>query len=196
MGSRTDAKLKRSAREPPAEESDRELSRNDVFEVLRNERRRLTLQYLQRSDEERVPLCEVVDYVAAQENGKPIEAVDSGKRKAVYTALRQSHFPKMDDLGVVNYDNLRGEVELTDAATEVQLYLEYVPGDEIPWHEYYLGLTGVAAALLAVVWAEIFPFGALSWRTLAVVIVLLFGVSAAVHARQARKNRIDSGNAF
>lgn len=175
-------------------ETDGELSRNDVFEVLRNERRRLTLEYLERTEEERVPLKDVVDYVTSRENDTPVEEIDSGKRKAVYTALRQSHFPKMNDLGVVEYDNLRGEVELTPAAKDVQMYLEYVPENEIPWHEYYVGLTAVSAALLVVTYLGAFPFDRLSWQALATLFVVLFGVSAAAHTYYSRENRIDLEN--
>lgn len=176
--------------------TDEGLSRNDVFEILRNERRRLTLQYLDRCKRESVPLRDVVDYVASHENETPIEELDPGKRKAVYTALRQSHFPKMDELGVVRYDHLRGEIELTGAAKDVQLYLEYVPENEIPWHEYYLGLTAVGAALLVVTWVQIPPFDRLSWFALTVLFVLLYGSSAVVHAYHARRTRLDFGNLF
>lgn len=167
------------------------LPRDDIFEILRNRRRRLTLQYLNNTEGDQVPMSEVVDYVTSHESGCSIDEIDSGKRKAVYTALRQTHFPKMDDLGVVDYDKLRGDVELTDAADDARLYLEYVPEDEIPWHEYYLGLTAVSAALFAVVWAGVPPFDRLSWLVLAVTYVVLFGTSAVVHTVQARNTRID-----
>ncbi|AUX10390.1 hypothetical protein AArcSl_2775 [Halalkaliarchaeum desulfuricum] len=172
------------------------LSRNDIFEVLRNERRRLALQYLEECDTNAVPLNEVVDYVTSRQTGESMDNLDSGNRKAVYTALRQSHFPKMDKIGVIDYDPLRGEVEITDAAKDVQMYLEYVPEDEIPWHEYYLGLTAVTAALVAVTWLSIFPFHQLSWQVVAVLMVLLFGLSAVTHTFYAKQNEIRFENFF
>lgn len=188
--------VEREQRTSTSTTTDEGLSRNDIFEILRNERRRLTLQYLDRCEMESVPLRDVVDYVASRENGTPIEELDAGKRKAVYTALRQSHFPKMDELGVVRYEHLRGEIELTEAAKDVQMYLEYVPENEIPWHEYYLGLTAVGAALLVVTWVGIVPFDRLSWFALAVLFVFLYGSSAVAQAYHARRNRLDFEHLF
>ncbi|MDR5672517.1 hypothetical protein RH858_05050 [Halalkaliarchaeum sp. AArc-GB] len=177
---------------PSSRNRDPAISREEIFEVLSNERRRLALQYLEQADEEPVPLREVVDYVTSRQNGASLEEIDSATRKAVYTALRQSHFPKMDDMGVVEYDQLRGEIELTDTANEVQMYLEYVPKNDIPWHEYYLGLAGVCAALVTVTWAGIYPFGGLSWQLLSLLFVLLFVISAVSHAYHARGNRLEN----
>lgn len=169
------------------------LERDKVFDVLSNPRRRLVLHYLkQQDDRRRIELREIVDQIAAWENDIPVEEVTGEQRNRVYTALRQSHLPKMDDAGVIEYDNLRGEVVLTDAAREAQLYLDYVPREDIPWSYVYLGLTGVCSALVALVWGDVFPFGGLSGVTLAALVTVLFAVVGTAHFLQSKKNRLGS----
>lgn len=169
-----------------------ELPRDEIFDVLSNERRQCILHYLKRHDDRRVELRELVDYVAAWENDTSLEELDSAERKRVYTALRQSHLPKLEEAGVVEYEHMRGEVEMTDEASQVQLYLEFVPHNDIPWSEFYLGLAAVGAALVTVTWARIYPFGGLDGLGLAAILVALFAVSAAVHTYEVSKNRIGS----
>lgn len=169
-----------------------DLAPDEIFEVLSNDRRRCTLHYLKQRDDGPVPLRDVVDYVTAWENDVPITQIDSNARKCVYTALRQSHLPKLDKTGVVEYDQRRGEVELTDAAREVQVYMEYVPGNDIPWSEYYLGLSAVLAALTTVAWAGIYPFGGVSWVAMTFLVVTTMLLSAAVHTYYTKQNELGS----
>lgn len=167
-----------------------QLSRDDIFQVLSNDRRRYTLHYLKQREDERVPLRDIVDTVAAWENGTTVQELDSNTRKCVYTALRQSHLPRLDDAGVVDYDHLRGEARLTDAASSVQMYLEYVPENDIPWYQYYIGLSAVGASLVLLRWFEIFPFENLSWTLITGLLVGILAVSAVGHTLQARQNRL------
>lgn len=169
------------------------LPREDVFEVLSNARRRCIVHYLKKHEGRRVELRELVDYVAAWENDTTIEDLDSQRRKSVYAAIRQTHLPKMEDAGVIDYEHLRGEIELTDAARDIQLYLECVPDDDIPWSEHYLSLSAVGAALVVVTWLGIQPFQSLQGVGLAALVVLLFALSATVHTYQSVKNRLGSG---
>ncbi|WP_178916367.1 hypothetical protein [Natronomonas gomsonensis] len=168
----------------------RELSRTDVFEILSNDRRRCIVHYLKQHDGRRVDLRELVDYVAAWETDTPIEKLDGDKRKSVYAAIRQTHLPKMEEAGIVEYESVRGEVQLTDCAREVELYLEYVPGNAIPWSELYLGQSTVAVALVAVAWTGIYPFAWLSPWWLALGVAVVFTVTAAVHTYQSTQRRL------
>ena len=168
------------------------LHRDDVFDVLSNERRRYVLHYLKQHDGRRVELRELVDQVAAWEQDTTIEALESDKRKNVYSSLRQFHLPMLDETDIIDYDHMRGEVVLTDQAREVQMYLEYVPANDIPWSQYYLGLSAVAIALVAFSWLGIFPFAGLSGNGLAEILVAIYALSAGVHAIHSRKNRLGS----
>lgn len=170
-----------------------ELAREDVFDVLSNARRRQILHYLKRQDDrKRIDLRELVDHVAAWENDKAIEEVTAVERKRVYTALRQSHLPKMDQAGVIVYDNMRAEVELTEAAREAQLYLEYIPEQDISWNRVYLGLTAIFATIVVLVWLGVYPFVGLSGLMLATLIVVTFAITAVTHAVETAKNRLGS----
>jgi len=172
------------------ESSDDRISRDEIFEVLSNPRRRCALYYLKRHADQRVGLRELVEHVAAWENDTVPSQLGSDQRKRVYTALRQSHLPKLADVGIVTYERDRGEVELTANARQVEWYLERVPKHDIPWSEFYLGLSAVGAALVVVTWLEVGPFAGLSGLTLAAILVGLFAVSAAVHTYDAARNRI------
>lgn len=168
------------------------LEREVIFEVLSNERRRLVLHYLRsHPDEQPVQLRDLVDQVAAWENDTTITELDSSDRKCVYTALKQSHLPKLDDVGVVDYDHLRGSVELTESADDVQPYLEFVPNGDIPWSKYYIGLSGVSAGLAALVWLGIPPFGGLGGFTVLAFVVVAFLCSAVVHYYRSMQSRLD-----
>lgn len=169
------------------------ISRDQIFTMLSNRRRRLVLHFLKRYDGRRVDLRTLVDAVSSWEYETPAEELPWRKRKRVYTALRQSHLPKMDDAGVIEYDRSRGEVELTDEARELQMYLEYVPAHDIPWSLCYLGLSAVAAAMTGLAWYDVYPFGELSGVALSAILVAMFGVSAVVHTYHSRRNRLGSG---
>jgi len=166
--------------------------RDDVFDVLSNARRRCALHYMKQNEDRRVELRELVDHVAAWENDTSVENLESSDRKCVYTALRQSHLPRMEKAGIVEYDNMRGDVKLTSDARQVEIYLERVPRNDISWSGYYLGLSAVSLALVTVTWTGIFPFSELSGLGLSALLACVFVASAAVHTYQSRKNRIGS----
>lgn len=134
-----------------------ELSEDDVFEVLRNRRRRYAFHYLKRERRE-VFVVELAEQIAAWENDKPIEALSATEKNRVKTALRQHHLPRMADHQFVEYDNGRGTVELSERAAAVDVYLDVVPGGDVPWAPVYLvvgllggsGVAGVAASWLPV----------------------------------------------
>lgn len=171
--------------------TDDAVSREEVFDLLSNRRRRHTLHYLRQQKEERpVDLRELSTQLSAWETGTPPEAITHKQRKRVYTALRQTHLPKMDRTGVVDYDAARGVVEPTAELEDVEIYLDVVPGNEIPRSEYYLGLAAVCAGLLAAVGIGAFPFDQLPVFGWAVLIVAAFTVSAAVDVHYNRQRRL------
>lgn len=169
------------------------INRGEIFEMLSNTRRRYVLHYLKQcEDGKRVPLREIVDQVAAWEQGTEISQLDSAERKRVYTALKQTHLGRLDESGIVDYDQLRGEVELTDTAEEVQFYLEYVPADDITWSQYYLGLSSVCAFLVGAIWTGVPLLGDVDWLGFSVLVVALYLLSSTVHWYYIRNNRLGS----
>ena len=93
------------------------LSRDEVFDIPSNQRRRHALHFLKQRNGDGAELRELSAQVAAWENGKPAEGVTSDERRRVYTSLQQFHLPKLDRNGIVEYDDRRGSVELAEEAT-------------------------------------------------------------------------------
>lgn len=100
---------------------DEELSLDELFDLLRNRRRRDILAYLDASDGT-VTLDELAESIAADENDVEPEQLSSQQRKRVYISLYQNHLPKMDELGIVEYEQNRGIVTLLDLS-EAKPYL-------------------------------------------------------------------------
>ena len=158
------------------------LSRDEVFDIPSNQRRRHALHFLKQRNGDGAELRELSAQVAAWENGKPAEGVTSDERRRVYTSLQQFHLPKLDRNGIVEYDDRRGSVELAEEATDLDVYLDVVEGSDVPWSHYYLGLSGLSLAFLSVVSIGIYPFTlvpALAWG---VFVAMVFAASALAHA--------------
>lgn len=167
-----------------------ETLKEDVFGILSNQRRRYAVRACQQLDAP-FELGELAEYVAAEEYGKPISEVTGEERRRVYTSLQQVHIEKLENAGVIECE--RKTIEPTERLEELEFYLEVVPGGEIPWAEYYLGLSVVAAATTAAVWAGVYPAAMppVAWMAL---LVGLFAASAAVHYLQTKRNRLGIGD--
>ena len=170
-----------------------EPTEDEVFDVLSSRRRRYALHMIKGRDEA-VELGDVAEQVAAWEYGEDVADVSYDERKRVYTALQQSHLPKMDDAGVVSFDKNRGVVEPTPALDDMRVYMDVVKGREIPWSEYYLGLSGVAATLLGAVALNAWPFAMLPDLAWGAAAVAAFAVSAVVHRYYARRTALGRGS--
>jgi len=171
------------------DDEDSDLSKTEIFDVLRNQRRRFVLQYLKRR-ETPVELGPLATQVAAWEYDTTVDEVTSAQRKRVYTTLQQTHLPKMDEAGIVEYDSSRGTIHSTESAEDLSVYLEIVPGNEFAWREYYLSLGAVSCALVAALWGHIYPFTLVSDLVWATVIALLVTVSAVAQVYHERNMRL------
>jgi hypothetical protein len=156
----------------------------ELFEVLSNQRRRFVVYAV--SGHQEVDLGVLARRVAAWENGEPESRVTSDERKRVYTALQQSHLPKLADAGLIEFDDRASVVRPQPSLDEYEVYMEVVQGRGIPWNEYYLGLSAVAAALVAAVWIDVFPFYLFPDIAWMAAIVTAFTVSAVGHTFFAR----------
>jgi len=162
-----------------------ELSEDDVFHLLQNERRRRVLAYLREHDDgEGVDMRDVVDAIAAEEHDTTVQALRSKERQRVYIALYQSHLPKLDDAGVIEYDQRRGWVSRTAATENVERYLETdtassdadTDEDAVPSET---AATGVAAVLLVAGYSGYVPV-----LTDAIVSIGLFALLCVMVARR------------
>ena len=99
-------------------EQDSDVPLDVTFTILKNERRRRVLKYVLDA-EGRVTLSDVAEHVAAIENDTTPARLGSQQRKRVYIGLYQSHLPKMDDAGVIEFDRDRGVCEVGPNAAAV-----------------------------------------------------------------------------
>jgi hypothetical protein len=103
------------------------LSKDTLFEILKNRRRREALAYLKLTGGT-AKIGEMAEYIAARENGVELGALSSSQRKRVYIGLYQCHLPKMATAGVVDFDKNRGTVALRPEASQLDVYLDDGPG--------------------------------------------------------------------
>ncbi|WP_440010500.1 DUF7344 domain-containing protein [Halomicrococcus sp. SG-WS-1] len=160
-----------------------ELTADQAYHLLQNERRRNVLRYLRDVDEP-VEMRDVAEQVAAWENDTTVAALSSDERQRAYIPLYQSHLPKLDEEGVIDYDQSRGIVEPTPLVEVLNEYLEPSTATEVDdddedehagaWGRYYLGASGVGTTVLAGSVQGIAPFTALSSTGAGVVVLLMF----------------------
>ncbi len=170
-----------------------DISEDELFDVLANQRRRFAVHLLKREADDSVAIGDMAEQIAAWENGIDTAEITGNERKRVYTALQQSHLPKMDDAGVVEFNKDRGVVEPTPALTDVDVYMDVVEGREIPWSDYYLGLSGVAVALVGAVWLGAWPFVLLPEMAWTLAIVVAFAFSAMAHKYYTAEMKVGRG---
>jgi hypothetical protein len=162
-----------------------ELGEDQIYHLLQNERRRNVLRYLH-DTEGQVSMRDIAEQVAAWENDSTVQAITSSERQRVYIPLYQSHLPKLDEEGIIEYDQSRGTVKKTEAADMLYDYLE--PGtsddniekeeedDHTPtrWERYYLGASGLGATLLAGSTLGVSPFALLPHGSVGLAILGMF----------------------
>jgi hypothetical protein len=157
-------------------EADSSLTKDDVFEVLYNRRRREVLSYMREHDGT-TSVSDLAEYIAAKENDTTVQQLSSYDRKRVYVGLYQNHLPMMDDVGVVEYDKNRGTVEFRDCATELEPYLDDTVDSNIS-HVKVLGASFLAVLVLLSV-LNVGFFGASSdllWTILGVAGLLILTI--------------------
>lgn len=159
--------------------TERSLSQDLVFDILSSPRRRYVLYYLRQVDEP-IELTALAEQVAAWENQTDTESLSDQQRKRVYVSLYQTHVPKLDDAGVVRYDQDEGTVELAPDATAIDDYL--TQSSTAPsWERIYLALAAVGGLFLALTLFDVSLFAALSEVVVALVVVAAFVVTSLAH---------------
>jgi len=132
----------------------------------------------------------VAEQVAAWELGKEIPELDYAERKRVYTSLQQTHLPRLDDAGMIKFEN--GRVETTDQVEQLEVYMDIVPEDSLPWGEYYLGLSVLGVGIIGGAGVGVLPTSLISELGWALVFLAVLLSSAAYHVYQNRRNRLGS----
>lgn len=161
------------------EETETSLSLDVTFDIVKNERRRLVLEYLDRKDGA-ATLGELAEHIAAIENDKDVQAINSAERKRVYVGLYQCHLPKMEAADVIDSER-NSKITLSKNADDVMQYVGEKETATRPWHRYYLSLSAVGLFAMG-------AFAAIGFATMVIpvagVVILALLVVAVVHTNQ------------
>lgn len=163
-----------------ASRTEHELTQDEIFDLLSNRRRRFVIHALKRADGP-VEVSELATYVTAWERGIDPETVEYDDRRNVHTTLTRTHLPTLEEKNVIRIDEDDNVVEPTPTLEDLDIYVEVINGDEIPWSTYYVGLSGLSVAILLATYVEVPLFAQVSPLGVGVATVAMFGVSALFH---------------
>jgi len=121
------------------------LSADMVFEILSNTRRRMVLYYLRHHDEP-ISVQDLAAEIAALENDMSVSELSHQQKKRVYVSLYQTHLPKLEESGIIEYND-EDLITLAQGATQIDTYLTGSEGSEYPWYRVYLALAIVGGVL-------------------------------------------------
>lgn len=178
-----------SPRDSPVSEREPPIERDDLFELLGNARRRHIIEYLNEHGEPE-SLGTLAQYVAAQENDVGFEDVSAIQRKRSYTSLQQTHLPRLDDAGVVEFDKDGGVITPSKQLAQFSLHLDVVSKDDLPQSVVYLALSGVSLGLLVAAAVGVPVIGTLSPFWCGTTVLVLFGAVATARHLVASKDAL------
>ncbi len=170
--------------------TDDRLPEAEIHDVLRNDRRRMVIELLGDADG---PLTarDLSETIAAREAGE--DPPPRKVRQSVYISLQQTHLPKLESLGIVDYDENTKEVRPAENAPEVGVYMEVVPKYGLSFGEFVAGL-GVLGALLVAAAETGVPgvsaVGASAWAVLGFAAVAVAGAYRTYSQRSSLVHRL------
>jgi DNA-binding transcriptional ArsR family regulator len=171
---------------PRAQSTTNELSRDVMFTVLSNPRRRDVLRLL-RDSEEPTGISDLAERIAAWETDTTMAEITYKERKRVYTSLHQTHLPALEDAGLIEAVRSWEGITLTPRAEELDAYLDDAePATESPWSTYYFGFASIGLAMTSVAWLGVYPFAEFSGLAYATLLSLALFITALVHAANVR----------
>ena len=166
---------------------DEALSRDQVHHILQNQRRRNVLRFL-RGVEGSIRMGDVAEHVAAREYDTTVEQLRSKERQRVYIALYQSHLPKLDRVGLIDYNQDRGIVTPRPELEQLYPYLDVAEtaadteSAETTWDVYHFGVSFVSVLLLAGAALNVPPATLLSNYLIGVFIFAMFASIPLLHS--------------
>lgn len=174
----------------PEPQSKNSPTSEEAFTVLSNQRRRYALHYLLQREGATVEVRDLAEQIAAWEHDIDVESVNYDERRNVYTALKQSHLPKLSSAAFIEYDKSRGTVTATGASSDLDIYLDVVSDKTIPWSQFYLGLGIVSVGLTACRVIELPLFDAIPLLGWASGVSVLFLVTSIAHLQYERTRKL------
>jgi hypothetical protein len=143
-----------------------DLQTTEVHEALSNRRRLLVLEYLAERGGPRTARS-LAEAIAVDETGE--EPPPSNVQKSVYVALHQTHLPKLDGLGFIEYHERDKTAGLRPRGEVLIAYLEKVPKYGLPWSEYFVLVSLIGLVLIMAAAVDVPILSGLGVRGLATV---------------------------
>lgn len=167
-----------------------ESSFDGIFHILSNKRRRYTLHYLMQTQDGTASKREISRRIAAWENGIPLKEVTPDMRKRVYIALHQSHLPKMEESGLLESEAEGSDVSLAEDKGDLQVYVDIVQGEELPWSHFYLGLGFLSCSLVVLSGIGVPPYATVPPIALTAGVAGVFTLVSLVHTLKDREDQL------
>jgi hypothetical protein len=95
-----------------------------------------------------VSLSTLSEAVAGWEHGVDPAELDYRERKSVRNSLHQFHLPKLDEAGIVAYDDDDDEIALRDPVVVDAYHAVAGADDAVPWTAYVVGAGAGAVGVL------------------------------------------------
>ncbi len=146
----------------------------EIHDILRNDRRRNVIEHL-RNNGGPTTVRTLSERIAERESGE--SPAPRKLRESVYNSLHQTHLPKLDDQGVIDYDRNRKVVELLEGARQISIYMEVVTRYGVTWATYYRTLAVVSLLLIVAANADVPLVSRIPTLALATGFLVLIGLS-------------------
>lgn len=111
---------------PAARPIDGPLAADEVWEQLRNERRRAVVRIIATGEREVWPRRDLTEAVLCEVEGVTPAEIRPDARKRVHVALYQNHLPKLADAGAVEWVDRKAAVRPTDGMAQLHAALDAV----------------------------------------------------------------------
>lgn len=169
---------------------DTPLERDVAYTLLSSRRRRNVLHALYEAEGVST-VADLARQLAAWETDQTPSTISSKERKRAYTALRQTHLPKLAKHGIVEYDANRGTVRLTDSGRQFRPYL-WPPVE--PGSPFLVGAVAACSAVVVTLlsWLGVAPFALLGGYQLVGVVTVSFAAVAIGFYVRYRPSRMNS----
>jgi hypothetical protein len=165
------------------------LSHETIYTILSSRRRRYAVHALKHADEE-INLTELSRQITAWEIGVTPQQVEYQQRRGVYTTLKNAHLPMLDEHDLIEYNDEANTVEPSRKLAELNVYVEALQGNEIPWSLYYLGIAITSILLLFAVGVGVPGIVAIEPMGVSLFTITTFAVSGAVHHYYAKRSQL------
>ncbi|SFT09028.1 DUF7344 domain-containing protein [Halostagnicola kamekurae] len=104
--------------------SNRPATTSNVYKLLGNRRRLLTVKYLSLFDQENmIDVRQIASAIRSIETDTPPRAIPTDDYKSAYNSLIQQHLPKLDEAGLIEYDDDRKTVMINESLDRYSLLI-------------------------------------------------------------------------